>query len=183
MSRRPDLRLVPLAILAVLLGLGALLLYRAPVHRYVVACERMPTEDVSCVLEQTRSPGTQHWQVPLGPDARAIVRVRAQRRGPARVLLYLEAPGHAPVFAAEFAGADAATDAETAAAQLNPVLRRQEASGASASTPRPGVRAARVEAVAPPSLRWMAWGGLGVMGLLIVATCRHVVRSPDARAA
>ena len=183
MSRHPDLRLLPFAILAVLLGLGALLLYRAPVHRYAVACERMPTEVVSCVLEQTAAPGTQHWQVPLGPDARAIVRVRAQRRGPARVLLYLEAPGRAPVFAAEFEGADAATDAETAAAQLNPVLQRQESTGASAAAPPLGGRAARVQAVAPASLRWMAWGGLGVMGLLIVAACRHVVRSPDARAA
>jgi hypothetical protein len=173
MSPRPDPRLAPLVVLAVLLVLGAVLLYRAPVHRYVVACEQT-TSDVVCVLERqqagARGEGTQRWRVPLGTDASAAVRNMPQRRGPARVLLYLESPGRgAPVFAAEFEGADASADAAAAAAQLNRVLR---------GTAGPGA-AARVEAAAPPILRWVAWAGLGVMGLLVLAAYRHV-RAPVA---
>lgn len=140
--------------LALLLGLCAVMLYREPARRYVVACER--TTRVECVLEQVGSAGPRRWRVPLGPDASAEVRFMPQRRGPARVLLYLVSPAQA-VFAAEFEGADAAAAAETAAAQLNQALRA------------PGPAAARVEAVPPPVLRWLAWAGLGVTGLLIGA--------------
>jgi hypothetical protein len=176
MSPRPDLRLAPLAVLAVLLVLGAALLYCAPVHRYVVACEH-GTSDVVCVLERqparTTGGGAQRWRVPLGTAAAAVVRKMPQRRGPARVLLYLESPGReAPVFAAEFEGADASVAATVAAAQLNRVLR---------GTAGPGA-AARVEAEAPPILRWVAWAGLGVMGLLVLAAYRHV-RAPTTGAA
>lgn len=151
---RPDPRLAPLAILALLLCACAVMVYRAPMHRYVVACER--TTRAECVLEQTGSEGTQRWRVPLGPDASAVVRVLPQRRGPARILLYLASHAQA-VFAAEFEGGDAATDAAAAAAQLNHVLR--------ASAPV----AARVEVVPPPVFRWLAWVGLVVTGLLIGA--------------
>ena len=159
------MRTAPFVVLALLFGLGALMLYQAPVHRYVVACER--TTQVACVLEQARTAGTQRWHVPLGPDASAVVRVMPQRRGPARVLLYLASPTHA-VFAAEFEGEDAAAVASGAAERLNRVLR--------GTTPM----AARIEAVAPPLLRWLAWGALGVMGLLILAGYREARCRPGA---
>lgn len=179
---RRDPRLVPLAVLTVLLGLAAVMLLRVPVHRYVVACERT-TGDIVCSLEQTRTAGTQRWRVPLGHDTAtaAVVRVLAQRRGPARVLLYLEAQGRPPVFAAQFEGADAAIDAEAAAARLNQVLRRPSAAATDAA---PTTTAARIEAVAPAHLRWGAWAGLGVMGLLILASYRRVqAQRADAAAA
>lgn len=176
MSSRPDPRLLPLAILTVLLILGAALVYRVPVHRYVVSCERATT--VVCDLEQIRTGGrARRWRVALDSGtAAAVVRIVAQRRGPDRVLLYLEAPGRDPVFAAQFEGADAPLDAEAAAARLNQVLRR------SPRRPTAAPRAARIEAVAPAILRWVAWGGLGVMGLLILATYRQV-RAQNAAAA
>lgn len=172
----PDVRTAPLFVLALLFGLGAVLLYRAPVRRYVVACERTTTQ-VVCVLERTTAGDeTQRRRVPLGPDAAAaaVVRVMPQRRGPARVLLYLESPIRVAVFAAEFEGTDAAAAAEAAAAQLNQVLQ---------PTSTPGVAAARIEAVPPPILRWVAWGGLGVMGMLILAAYRHLRTRAHASAA
>jgi hypothetical protein len=66
------------------------------------------------------------------------------------------------VFAAEFEGADASSAAAVAATRLNRVLRDSA----------PAV--ARVEAVPPPVFRWLAWAGIGVMGLLVVAGYRHV---------
>jgi len=150
---------VPFLILALLLGLGAVMLYRAPVRRYVVACER--ATQVTCDLEQATAVSTQRWHVPLGSDASAIVRVVPQRRGTARVFLYIESAAGA-IFAAEFEGADASAAAGTAAAQLNRVLR--------ASTPA----VARVEVAPPPLFRWIAWGALGAMGLLVLAGYREV---------
>ncbi len=160
------MKTTPLLVLAILLGLGAVMLYRAPVQRYVVACER--TTQVACILEQTRSVGTQRLRVPLGANASAVVRVVPQRRGTARVFLYLESMPDA-IFAAEFEGKDAATAAEAAAAQLNRVLK--------ASTPA----VARVDAVPPQLFRWFAWAALGVMGLLVLAGYRDVrSRAPAA---
>jgi hypothetical protein len=156
------MRTVPFLVLALLLGAGAVMLVRAPARRYVVACER--TSQVACVLEQSRAAGTERWQVPLGPHDSAVVRVLPQRRGSERILLYLQSPTRA-VFAAEFEGADAAATAATAAARLNAVLR-----GAAPL--------ARIEVVPPPLFRQLAWGALGVMGLLIVAGYREVRRRP-----
>jgi hypothetical protein len=99
--------------------------------------------------------------VPLDSGASAVVHVMPQRRGSARVLLYLASPTR-EVFAAEFEGADAAATAEAAAARLNEVLR----TSAPAS--------ARVEAEPPPAFRWMAWSGVAVTGLLIAAGYRGV---------
>jgi hypothetical protein len=149
-------------VLALLLGLGAVLLYRVPVQRYVVACERTTaTPPVVCILERARTTGTQRWQVPLGPDARAVVRIMPRRRGYGRVLLYLESAASKAVFAAEFEGAGAAVEAEAAAAQLNRTL--------SAAGPAVG----RIEVSPPPIFRWAAWSALGVMGLLVLAGYRH----------
>lgn len=146
-------------ILALLCGLGALMLYRMPVQRYVVMCER--TAQVSCVLEQTTSEKTQRWNVPLAADVSAVVRVVPQRRGPPRILLYLESAAGA-IFAAQFEGADAADAAESAAARLNGVFRGSAAGYA------------RIEAAPPPYYRWLSWGVLGVMALIILAGFRGV---------
>ena len=160
---RFDMKVVPYLVLTLLLGLGGVMLYKVPVHRYVVACER--TTRASCVLEQTGASGALRTYVPLDPGASATVRVMPQRRGDARILLYLATPARA-VFAAEFEGGDAADAATQAAEQLNRVLR--------AATPGK----ARVEAVPPPLLRWLSWGGLGFMGLLILAGYRETRRRP-----
>jgi hypothetical protein len=149
----------PFVVLAILLGLGAVMLYRAPIQRYVVACER--TTHVACVLEQARATRTQRWHRSLGANASAVVRVVQPRRGTARVFLYIESAAGA-MFAAEFEGNDADTDAEAAAAQLNRVLEGTT----------PGV--ARVEAAPPPLYRRFAWGALGVMGMLVLAGYRDV---------
>lgn len=149
------------ACLTLLLGAGAVMLHRAPVRGYVVTCERK--SEVACTLEQERSTGVQRWEVPLDSGASAVVRVVQQRRGNTRVLLYLETPARA-IFAAEFEGGDAADAATRAAHQLNRVLR-----GTTSGT-------ARVEATPPPLLGWLAWGALGIMGLLIVTGFRDALR-------
>jgi hypothetical protein len=118
------------------------------------------------VLEQTRAARTQRTSVPIDAGASAVVRVEPRRRGGARTLLYLDTPARA-VFAAEFEGGDAADAASRAAEQLNRVLR--------GTAPR-----ARIEVAPPPFLRWLAWGGLGVMGLLILAGYREARRRPAA---
>lgn len=159
---RSDARLVPYLVLTLLLGLGVAMLYLAPVRRYVVACER--TERTTCVLERTGATRSYRTSVPLDEGASAVVRVVPQRRGGARVLLDLDTPARS-VFAAEFEGEDASAAASQAAARLNRVLRGT------------GPASARVETVPPPLLRWLAWGGLGVMGLLILAGCRDVRRA------
>lgn len=74
------------------------------------------------------------------------------------------------MFAAEFEGADAASAADAAAAQLNTVLRVRTAP-------------ARVRiTVAPPAgYKVAAWSGLGVMGLIILAGVRETRRRTSAR--
>ena len=147
--------------LTLLLVLAAVMLHRAPVRRYVVTCER--AGGVACVIEQTTSTGVQRWHVPLDSGASADVRVVRQRRGNTRVLLYLTTRPSA-IFAAEFAGGDAAANATQAADQLNRVLRGTT----------PGT--ARIEAAPPPLLRWLSWGALGIMGLLIITGFREALR-------
>lgn len=148
-------------LLALLLGIGALVLYRMPVRRYAVTCER--TTRLACVLEQVRSSDTRRTSVTLGTNASAVVRIVPGRRGTVRVFLYLETPSNA-VFAAEFEGGDAGENATAAATRLNQVLR----------SAAPAV--AHVEAVPPPLYRRMAWSTLGVMGLLTLAAHRETRR-------
>ena len=149
------------ACLTVMLVLGAVMLYRAPVRRYVVTCEH--TSRLACGLEQTTSSGVQRWDVLLDTGASAIVRVVRQRRGNSRVLLYLATPTRTN-FAAEFEGGNAVDAATQAADQLNRVLRGTT----------PGT--ARVEAAPPPLLRWFSWGALAVMALLIITGYRSALR-------
>ncbi|MBF5041675.1 hypothetical protein FGE12_04680 [Aggregicoccus sp. 17bor-14] len=154
---RPDATTVPFLILTALLVLGAAMLHWMPVRGYAVSCER--TSQVVCSLERTEATGPTRTLVPLGEGASAVVRVQQPRRGHSRVLLYLEAPATS-VFAAEFEDSDAYDTANAAAAQLNRVLRSSA----------PGQ--ARIEVVPPPLYRWLAWGGLAFMALLILAGYR-----------
>jgi hypothetical protein len=147
----------PFLILAVLCGAAAVMLYRVPVQRYTVVCEQ--ATQATCDLERATSARTQQWHVTLGPDPTAVVRFAARRRGGPRVFLYLRSTT-SEVFAAEFEGGDAATAAEAAAAELNRTFH--------ASVPG----TVRITAAPPPYLRWIAWGALAVMGLLVLAGFR-----------
>ena len=148
-------------LVAILLGLmllgGAAMLLLAPVHGYGVTCRK--AQQISCTVEREESGGMQAWQVPLGPDAAAIVRVEPRRRGASRVFLYLTS-GSREVFAAEFEGDAAIDDAQAAATKLNRVFASD------------GVATARVEVRPPAYLRWLAWGALGIMAPLVVVIYR-----------
>ena len=146
-------------LLAVMLLGGAAMLLRAPVLGYGVTCSKSP--QIQCLLERETSDGTQRWQVPLGADAAAVVRVEPRLRSGSRVFLYLTS-GSREVFAAEFEGGSAIADAQDAAAKLNRVF----ASGGEAT--------AKVEARPPAYLRWLAWVGLGVMALLVAVIYRQL---------
>jgi hypothetical protein len=152
---------MPFVVLALLLGAGAVMLFQAPVTRYVVTCTR--AAQLSCVLERTRGRGVRRSGVGLGPEASAVVRVVPGRRGSVRILLYLQSPQR-ELFAAEFEGGEAGEAANAAAARLNAVL----AHSAPATV--------RVEAAPPVLYRRLAWTGLAVMGLLTLAGYREVRR-------
>jgi hypothetical protein len=152
-------------LVAILLGLmllgGAAMLLLAPVHGYGVTCRK--AQQISCTIEREESGGIQASQVPLGPDAAAVVRVEPRRRGGSRVFLYLTS-GSREAFAAEFEGGDAIDDAQAAATRLNRVFA---ASGAATE---------RIEVRPPAYLRWLAWGTLGVMALLVLAIYHEMSR-------
>lgn len=154
------------ALLGVMLLGGAAMLLRAPARGYVVTCTKSP--QISCMIERETSDGTHSWQVPLGSDAAAVVRVEPRRRGGSRVFLYLSS-GSREVFAAEFEGGTAVADAYAAATKLNGVF----VSGSMVT--------ARVEVRPPAYLRWLAWGGLGVMALLVVVIYRELFRRAAVR--
>jgi hypothetical protein len=151
-----------------LMAAGAALLHWGPVTHYAVECQR--SSGTACVIERSKATGTaERWNVDLGPDANATVRVIPRRRSGPSVYLYLHSNGN-EIFAAQFEGSDAARDAEAAASRLNQVF----SSNLSAT--------ARIEARPPAYFRWLSWGGLGVMALLIAALCRAVYfpkRQPD----
>jgi hypothetical protein len=153
------MRLMTTALLAVLTLLaagGAMMLLVGPPSRYTVACTR--TGQAHCALEQERGDGTRRAVVPLATIDSAGTRFVPGRRGSFRVLLYLYAPQAR--FAAEFEGSDAGEDALAAAAQLNAFFAR----------PQPAD--VRLDVTAPTLLRNLAWLGLGVTVLLVIAGYR-----------
>jgi hypothetical protein len=150
--------LVAVLLALMLLG-GAVMLYRGPVRSYGVTCTK--GQEVHCLLERATSGGMQTSQARLGSDAAAVVRVEPRRRGGSRVFLYLRS-GSRETFAAEFEGGTAIDDAQAAATKLN---RAFAADGAATAT---------VEARPPAYLRWLAWGALGVMALLVLAVYREL---------
>lgn len=147
--------MVVVVLLSILWVFGAAMLYVAPVRNYTVTCDR--TTDLRCVLERTEASGPRRTVVPLAEGATAAVRILPRRRGPSRVTLELHTPQEA-FFAAEFEGANADSDADAAAAELNAVLRGRTAPAH-----------ARVVITPPPMYRIASWFGLAVMGLLILA--------------
>jgi len=152
-------KLIP-PILAVLMAAGAALLHWGPVTHYAVECQR--TSVVSCTIERSKSAGaTERWNLTLGPDANATVRVIPRRRSDPSVYLYLRSNGE-DIFAAQFEGSNAASEAEAAASRLNQVF----------GSTFPAT--ARIEARPPAYFRWVSWGGLGVMALLSITLCRKV---------
>lgn len=156
---------VLLLILALLLAAGAALVHWGPVRKYVIACERV--SHVTCTLERSRVAGTQRWQLQLGPDASAVVRVVPRRRGSDDVYLYLRS-AEGEVFAAQFESLDPVRDAEDAAAELNRVFR----------SPVPA--RTRIEVSPPAYFLWLSWGLLGFTALLVLATYREL-RSREQR--
>ena len=84
---------------------------------------------------------------------------RSRRRGSARVFLHLIS-GSQAVFAAEFEGGAAVVQAEEAAAELNRVF--------SSATPA----SVRVVASPPSYFRWLTWGGIGFLGMLVLVIYR-----------
>ena len=151
-------------LLAVMLLGGSAMLFLSPARGYVVACRK--AQQIQCALERETSDGTRTWQLALGADATALVRVEWRRRGGSRVFLYLSS-GSQETFAAELEGGTAIADAQAAAAKLNRVFTSV------------GVASTRVEARPPAYLRWLAWGTLGIMALLVLAIYRELFRRED----
>jgi len=152
-------------VVTVLLGLmlsgGVAMVYWSPVHAYRVACKK--AQEISCVFERERASGLNSWQMPLGAQAAAVVRVEPRRRGPDRVFLFLQSGSHA-VFAAEFEGSAAVAEAEAARAKLNRVFSSE------------GPAFARIEARQASYLLWLTWGFLGFLGLLVLAIFRELYK-------
>ncbi|MEO8654347.1 MAG: hypothetical protein ABI409_09500, partial [Ramlibacter sp.] len=159
------LKWVVATLLAAMLVGAAAMVYWLPVHGYSVACEK--SEQISCKLERETSDGLLTSQVALGTTAIATVEVKARRRGPSRVFLYLNSNSQS-VFAAEFEDGAAVAQAEAAAAELNRVF--------SSATPA----AARVEARPPSYLKWLTWGGIGFLGMFVLVIYRELF-SPERR--
>lgn len=152
-------------IVALLLALmfmgGAALVYWGPAHGYLVACEKQA--EIACTLERETREGVRRWQLALGSDAEAVVRVVPVRRSTARVLLYLKSPAR-EVFAAEFKGGEAAVAAAAAAAQLNQVFTSRHPASV------------RLEIRPPAHMLWLAWGALGFLGLFVLAALQALRR-------
>lgn len=93
--------------------------YWGPVRGYSVECRK--DVQITCAIERETSSATTAHRFTLGSDPKAVVRVQDVRKGPDRILLYL-ASSAGEVFAAEFEGGSALSEAEAAAARLNGVF-------------------------------------------------------------
>ena len=110
------LKWVVAALLAALLVGAAAMAYWLPVQGYSITCAKAVL--ISCELQRDTLSNQRTWQVALGSEAIATVKVQPRRRGAARVFLYLNSSSQA-VFAAEFEDGAAVAQAEAAAAELN----------------------------------------------------------------
>lgn len=93
--------------------------YGGPVRGYSVECRK--DVQIICAIERETSSATTAHRFMLGSDPKAVVRVKDVRKGPDRILLYLVS-SVGEVFAAEFEGGSALSEAEAAAARLNGVF-------------------------------------------------------------
>lgn len=128
-----------------------------PVRGYRVECRK--DVQIICVIERETSLANTAHRFTLGNDPKAVVRLQDVRKGPDRVLLYLVS-SVGDVFAAEFEGGSALSEAEAAAARLNGVF----------AATQPGE--ARVEVAPSAYLRWMLWGAVAFLALLVLAAHR-----------
>ena len=145
---------------AMLVGVTAVA-YFLPVKRYVVTC--MHSRTISCELQRDTSSETKSWNVKLGSNPAAIVKIQPVRRGTARVFLYLTS-NSGTYFAAEFEGGSARANANAAAA----LLSKNFSSTHSASV--------RVVASPPQYLTWLLWGGVSFLGALVLVIYREMFR-------
>ena len=148
--------IVPL-LLGPLLVAAFAVAYWGPVRGYSVECSKYV--QITCAIERETSSATAAHRFTLGNDPKAVVRVQDVRKGPDRVLLYLVS-SVGDVFAAEFEGGSALSEAEAAAARLNGVF----------AATQPGE--ARVEVAPPAYLRWMLWSAVAFLALLVLAAHR-----------
>lgn len=141
------------------------LAYWGPVRGYRVECSK--DVQITCAIERETSSATTAHRFILGNDPKAVVRVQDVRKGPDRVLLYLVS-SVGDVFAAEFEGGGALSDAEAAAARLNGVFAAAQPAQA------------RVDVAPPAYLRWMLWGAVAYLALLVLAAHRAMQTKPAA---
>jgi len=154
---RTALKKLLLVILGLLTTAGAALVHWGPVRKYVIECERV--SDLICTVERSEATGTRRWRFQFSPDTAATIRIVPRRRSSDDVYLYLRSAEH-EVFAAQFESLDGVREAEAAAAQLNQLFQ----STLPAKT--------RVEVRPPAYFRWLSWGALSFMVLLIAVAYR-----------
>lgn len=163
------LKWVVAALLAALLMGAAAMAYWLPVQGYSITCAKAVL--ISCELQRDTWSNQRTWQVALGSEAIATVKVQPRRRGTARVFLYLNSSSQA-VFAAEFEDDAAVAQAEAAAAAAE--LNRVFSSAVPASV--------RVVAHPPAYFTWLIWGGITFLGMLVLVIYRALFnpkRRPD----
>ncbi|MGB4812544.1 MAG: hypothetical protein WBP13_08720 [Methylophilaceae bacterium] len=144
-------------LLAAMLVGAATMAYWFTVYGYSVTCHK--SDLISCEVQRETFSDRHTWQVALGTQAVATVKIQPRRRGSARVLLFLNS-GPQNFFAAEFEGGAAVAQAEAAAAQLNHVFF--------SSVPA----SVRVVARPPAYFTWLIWGGIGFLGMFVLVICR-----------
>ncbi len=158
-SRSELLKWVAAALLAAMLVGVTAIAYWLPVKRYVVTCRHSQT--ISCRLQRDTSSEHQSWNIELGSNPMATVKIQTVRRGSARVFLYLTS-NSANYFAAEFEGGSARANAETAAAALNGYFSSAHSTSV------------RVVASPPEYLTWLLWGGIGFLVALVLVIYREM---------
>ena len=156
------LKWIVAALLAAMLVGATAMVYWLPVYGYDVACEK--SEQIYCTLERETFNGRELRKLALGTEFVAAVNVQPRRRGASRVFLYLNSSLPA-VFAAEFEGGSAVAEAETAVATLNRAFNSTNPTSA------------HVEVRTPSYLRWLAWGGICLLAMLVLAIYRELFRS------
>jgi hypothetical protein len=154
-----------LAVLLILMLFGATaLVIWGPVRSYGVNCQK--ADLISCEVRRETAREMNSWQLPMGPDAQAQVRLQRNRRGSPRVLLYLVSSTR-QAFVAEFEGGAANENANEAAAKFNQLFASKTPATVS------------IEVRPPPYLRWMAWGTLAFAALMVLVVYRELFRGGE----
>lgn len=157
--RTKPLKWVVAALLTAMFVGAAAMTYWLPASGYIVTCKK--SDSINCELQREASRARPASQIALGTYAVATIKIQPRRRGPSRVFLYLSTRSQA-IFAAEFEGSAAVARAEAAAAELNRVFASDSPFSA------------RIVVRAPAYLTWLTWGGVGLLGLFVLAICREL---------